>query len=114
MFQMKNLSPPQQLSNVLTAIFTNGALPSYVKLILLHNTNATTEVIDIHRVLTELGVPGTPDEANRMFRVTLFPNETEMLQLPGQGLVFDNEFDALFMKSTTLNKVNVSVDGSIG
>lgn len=114
MIEMKNLTPMVQLTNVLVPYYTNGTTRSYVKLILVHNTDTVSQDIAIHRVLNVASALGSPVLANRLFAFSILPGDTKFIELPGQGLVFENNNDALFMSSTTSGKVNVTIDGSRG
>lgn len=98
-----------QVANPVAAVFTNPLdQATNMKLIMLHNTNATEELVKIYRV----PAGGAADATTIMFELAIAAKDTRMIELPAQGWMFEAENDALYMESTTTAVVNVTIDGS--
>ena len=103
------------LASSAAAIVTNGAgAKTYVKKIILHNTNTTTETVRIYTVPDSGGAVGTASAANLWFLQTLAPNETAIITLAGAGdpgILLTDTNDTIQAFSTTASKVTVQVYG---
>lgn len=94
------------------SVYTNpAATTSYVKSLLIHNTNTTTEAIVINRVPNSGGSLGTAASSNRIFNFNLVANDTIEIKFEGPGQVLTATNDAIFASTTTASKVTITVMG---
>lgn len=109
--QRTRLTEVAFLSNAAASVYANPAdTKSFVRGILLHNTNSTTETVTIHWVPDTAAALGTAAAGNRIFKADLVANETLMWELPF-ALVLLDENEAIFGLSTTANKVTIAILG---
>lgn len=103
------------LASSAAAIVTNGAgAKTYVKKIILHNTNTTTETVKIYTVPDSGGAVGTAGAGNIWFNQALSPNETVIIAIAGAGdpgILLTDTNDTIQAFSTTASKVTVQVYG---
>lgn len=93
------------------AFLTNGAsTKTYVRGLILHNTNTTTETVDVYNVPDSGGSVGTAGNGNKFLTVNLAANETLFIELPHPITLIDTN-DTLQGKSTTASKTTVQVLG---
>ena len=94
------------------SIYTNpSSTTSYVKTLLIHNTNTTTEAIVINRVPNSGGSLGTAAASNRIYSFNLAANDTIEIKFEGPGQILTATNDAIFANTTTASKVTVTVMG---
>jgi len=102
---------PAQIAAAVASILTCPASTKlYVKGILLHNTNSTTETVEIYLVPNSGGSLGTAAAANRIIRVALAADETQFFEMPAT-LVLDATNDSIQAVTTTAAKVTVVLTG---
>lgn len=93
------------------SIYTNAAATkSFVRGFVLHNTNTTAEVVQLHWVPDSSGSLGTAATSNRFFYASLAANETLLVELPFPFIMTDTN-EAIFGVTTTASKVTVAVLG---
>jgi len=95
------------------AVFTNPTgKKSYVKDIILHNSNSTIEAIKLYRVPDSAGSVGTADDnSNKFWQKSMDGYATAFIELPGQGMVLEDVNDTIQGITTTSSKVTISIDG---
>lgn len=109
--QKSKLTPLLQLPSSVAAIYTNPtSTKTLVRGFLLHNTNGTAETVTLHWVESATSGVGTPAAANRIFKVTLQPDETLLIEVPF-CLILDTYQDTIQGVTTTASKVNYAVIG---
>ena len=91
-----------QLSNSTANIYDPSSVTGMVKTILLHNTNSSTETVEVYFNATT--------DAARMLKVDLPANDTLEWSFGHMIVVLDAE--VLKGKSTTTNKVNYFIYGA--
>lgn len=101
----------QTLAAAAAAIATNPAGTStQIASILLHNTNATSETIELNFVPAASGALGTVAATNRVLLVALPANETYEISFKFP-FTLGAPNDAIFAKTTTGAKVVATVSG---
>ncbi len=105
------LADPQQLPNSAGSIYANPAgITTFIRGFVLHNTNTSTETVDLHMVPTSGGSLGSATAANRLARISLAQDETIIFEAPFP-LVLTEENDAIFGVTTTASKVTAILLG---
>ena len=100
------LANPTQLPSSIGAVFDNpAATKSYIRGIVLHNTNSTTEDVELQFVGNSGGSLGTPGASNRFLKISIATDETVMVEF-ASPLILDTHHDAIFGTTTTASKVN--------
>lgn len=80
--------------------------------IILHNTHAGAVTVDIHLVQNNAGAVGTAADANKIYKVTLTADETEVLSFPGsESLTLDAANDTLQAVADVTGVVIIAVKG---
>ncbi len=111
--QHVTLAFPAYIPSTVGSIYANpAATKSYVRGLLIYNSNTTTETVDIHFVPDSAGSLGTADVTNRCFRLNIAADETLLIELVFPFVLTD-ENDAVFAKTTTSSKVNIVPLGDI-
>lgn len=109
--QRTRLTEVAYIASSVGSIYANpSSTDSFVRGFLLHNTNTTSETVDIHWVPDSAGSLGTASAANRIFRVILAPSETLILEIPFSLVLLDTN-EAIFATTTTASKVACAVIG---
>jgi hypothetical protein len=88
------------------AIYTNAASEtSFIKSIVIHNTNTTTETVKIYVVPDSAGSVGTAAVSNLIYNLDIVANDTVHLEFPGPGIVLKGTNDTVQAVTTTASKV---------
>lgn len=109
--QRTRLADIAYLGSSNAAFYTNAAsTESYIRGLVLHNTNTTTEVVDIYNVPDSGGSVGTAGNGNKFLTINLAANETLFIDFPHPLVLIDTN-DTLQGKSTTASKTTIQVLG---
>ena len=101
-----NTALPAYVPAVAGTLFLSTATKSYVKGILLHNTNTTSETVKIYYVPNNAGAAGAAATANKIFERALAANETFLFPLEfGVPLTMGTAGDTIQGATTTASKV---------
>ena len=99
---------------------TNGRLvqgeegyQKFIKLIILHNINTTTETIELFYVPTDASVAAETRDSHKIWQLELSADETMMLEMPVPGIILDEADCYLKGKSTTTDKVSIQIYGGV-
>jgi hypothetical protein len=95
------------------SVYTNtpAGTKTYIKGIVLHNTNTTAETVKVYSV-PDNGSGGTGSAAatNRVLNVSLPANDTLIVEFPSALVLTDNG-DSLQAETSTASKVTITVLG---
>lgn len=80
-------------------------------MIIIHNTNTSSESTKIYRVANSGGSLGTALDIDILFNIVIPTNETIMIELPKGGLCLESTNDSLQAITTTSSKVNILIHG---
>lgn len=114
--QRTNLGFPQFLPSSVGSIYSNpSGKKTYLKGIILHNTNTVSEEIAIHFVQNSGGAVGTAALGNRIGLPTLASKETLFFPLgvDGHPFILPSTNDSLQVSTTTASKVTATIIGDI-
>lgn len=93
------------------SIYSNPNLTkTFVRGIILHNTNTTIETVVLHWVPDSSGSLGTAGSATRFLKIALVADETFIFEVPFSLVLLDHN-ESIQAVTTTANKVNVIVTG---
>lgn len=94
-------------------IYSNpSSTKTHIKGFLLHNTDLSDQVVNLHWVPPESSSIGTPDNTNRFAKLTMEADETLLFEIP-YGLVLMDQHESIQSVSTTSNKVTIAILGDI-
>ena len=109
--QRTRLTPLAYIPASVGVMYDNPAsTTTFVKGVLLHNTNTTAETIEIHWVPSSGGAVGTAGNATRLFKVQMDAGETLFLEMP-YSVVLVALHESIQMVTTTASKVNCAIAG---
>lgn len=101
-----------QCSNTAGAIYTCSGTTSNIKTIVFFNSNTTTEVVKLYVVPNSGGSVGTAADANQILNINLTSGNTFEFS-PAYPIVLTSTNDTIQASSTTANKVNYIVGGTV-
>lgn len=115
-FAYKKLAEAVHLDVVATDAVTLVANPSgkttYIRSIILHNINTTTETVTLYIVPDSGASEGADsDTTNRFYKEDLLAGATRIIEFPIPGIVLTDENDTLQGACTTHEKVLAWVYG---
>lgn len=109
--QYTRLVDIQYIGSSAAAIYTNPAsTKSYIKSLILFNTNTTAETVKLYNVPDSTGSVGTAGSDNQFAEIVLAAGETLMFDLPYPITIIDTN-DTIQASTTTASKVTVQVLG---
>lgn len=101
---------PTTLPSAAGSILANSSISTQISSVLLHNTNTTTETIQLFLVPNSAGAVGAASVSNRIAYLLLVANETLELTFKFPPTL-SNANDALFGQTTTAGKVTFTASG---
>lgn len=109
--QHTKLADIQTLPATAGSIYANPAsTKTYIRGLVLHNTNTSTEAVELYNVPDSSSSVGTAAATNRFLKVNLAADETLFVDLVYPVILTDTN-DAVFGKATTVSKVTVQLLG---
>lgn len=111
-FDYLRIAEITQLGNSAGTLYANpSSKKTYLRLIVLHNTNTTSETVRLYIVPDSSGSEGTAGDANKFYQGIIAPNDTVVLEFPAVGLMLVDVNDTIQGYSTTASKVSVQIYG---
>lgn len=109
--QRGKLADIQYIPATVGSIYANPASSkSYIRSIILHNTNSSPETVQLYNVPDSATALGTAADGNKFFEKDLNQNETLFIDLE-YPIVLTDENDSIQAVTTTASKVTVQVLG---
>jgi hypothetical protein len=112
--QRTKLANIQFIGTTAAPLYTNLAgTKSYLKGVILFNSNSLTEVVRLYVPPDIAGNVGTADASTQIAQIGLLPNETVFfpLNMDGQPLVMINPNETFQASTTTASKVTALILG---
>jgi hypothetical protein len=112
--QRTKLADIQFISATVAPLYTNPlGIKTYLKGVILFNSNVATEVVRLYVVPDTAGNVGTAATMNQIAQIGLLPNETVFfpLNMDGQPLVMINPNETFQASTTTASKVTALILG---
>jgi hypothetical protein len=104
------LADIQTVASSAGSIFSNPSSKStYIRSIVLHNTNSTAETVKLYNVPDSAGSVGTAAATNRFLNISLAANASYEWKLGPIPLTDEN--DSIQAETTTASKVTVMIFG---
>jgi hypothetical protein len=111
-FDYKRLTEITTIADTVAAVYTNpSATKSYIHLIVLHNTNSTAEVVQLHNVPDNATSVGTAAATNKFYYESMEANTTSIIDLGVPGLILETVNDTIQAVTTTASKVTIQIMG---
>lgn len=111
-FEYKRLTEITTLGSTASSVLANpSGKTSYIRLIIIHNTNTSTETVELYCVPDSSGSVGTAGDSNKFFKKDLQANETYIIELAVPGIVLEDTNDTIQGKSTTAGEVTIQIYG---
>lgn len=99
-------------TDAVTIVANPVSTTTYIRCIIIHNVNTTTEAVTLYLVPDSAGSEGADSETtNRFYKEDLPAGSTRILEFPVPGLVLTDQNDTLQGACTTHEKVLVWVYG---
>lgn len=109
--QRGKLADIQTIATTAGSIYANPAsTKTYIKTIIIHNTNTTAETVQVFNVPDSSGSLGTAVTTNRFINVSLAANDTLEFS-PDYPIVLTDTNDSIQASTTTASKVTVMLHG---
>ena len=106
------LADIQTISNTTGVIYANATgEDTFIGGVTLHNTNTTTETVQVFNVPDNSGSVGTAAITHRFICVDLAANATISYPFPGDGIPLTDTNDSIQASSTTAGKVTIQLSG---
>lgn len=106
------LAEIQTIPSTVGSIYANPAsTKTFISGFTVHNTNTTSETVEIHCVPDSTGSLGTAALTNRIWKETLAADETAVFSAPPDGIPLEDENDSIQAKTTTASKVTIILHG---
>ena len=110
-FDYSRLAEITTIANSAGNIYHHASGTAYIRLIIIHNGNTTSEVVKLYMVPNNGGADGTAGATNIFFNQNVIPNETLFIEIKEPGLMFLDAHDTLQAVTTTASKVTIQVYG---
>ena len=113
-FDYGRLTEITTIADTLATLYTNpSATKTYIRLIVLHNTNSTAEVVQLHNVPDNAEVVGTAADINKFYYESMESNSTSIIEFRTPGLILETVNDTIQAVTTTASKVTIQIMGGI-
>jgi len=111
-FDYSRLKEMATIASSAASVYTDPtATKSYVRLIILHNTNSTAEVVQLYNVPDSGGSLGTAGVTNNFYYESIAANATSIIDLGTPGLILQDTNDSIQAITTTASKVTIQIMG---
>jgi len=115
-FAYDRLAEITTIADTAGAVVTNAAgKKTYIRHIIIHNTNSTAETVNLHTVPDNGGAVGTSADTNRWVSESIDSGATwEWTCGAGSpGIILEDENDTLQASTDTASKVTIQAYGGI-
>ncbi len=85
---------------------------SYIRNIILHNTNTTTETVKLYKVPNNGNAVGTAADINNFYQDNLLANQTQIIDFSIPGLMLIDLNETIQGVTTTASKVTIEINGA--
>ena len=109
--QRGKLADIQTIPAAAGSVYSNpAATKTYIRGLILHNTNSTAETVQLYNVPDSAAALGTAGNGNKFTKVALAADETLFIDL-AYPLVLADTNDSIQAATTTASKVTVQILG---
>ena len=111
-FTYSQLTPITTIPSSAGAVYTNpSAKTTYVRTIVIHNTNTSAETVTLYNVPDDTGAVGTAGVTNQFYKQELAADSTVLLEFAVPGIMLVDTNDTIQSSTTTANKVTIQITG---
>lgn len=94
------------------AVYTNAAsTKTYIRLIVIHNANSTTEAVELWNVPDNAASVGTAADANKIYNVSIAAGGTSFIEFATPGIILEDTNDTIQANTDTASKVTIQIMG---
>jgi len=112
-FTYAQLTPITTIASSAGAVYTNpSSKTSYIRGIIIHNTNTTAETVVLYNVPDNSGSVGTAAATNQFYKTDVAADTTVIIEFPVPGLVLSDTNDTIQATTTTASKVTIQISGA--
>jgi hypothetical protein len=112
-FAYSRLTEITQVADSAGAVLTNASgTTTYIRVIVIHNTNSTIENVVLYNVPDNAGAVGTAAAANQFYKEAVDPNETILFEIEAPGIILEDENDTIQAVTDTASKVTIQMYGA--
>ncbi len=113
-FEYARLTEIMEIPNTIGVLYTNPAsTQSYIRLIIIHNTNVSAERVILYNVPDVATTVGAASPSNIFYSADVESDETVFIEFPAPGLILSDQNDTIQAVTTTSNEVTVQITGGI-
>lgn len=111
-FDYLRLTEVSYIASTAGSIYSNpSSKKTYIRNMIIHNTNTTAELVTLYNVPDSSGSLGTAAAANQFYKQSIAPNETVLLEFQAPGLILVDTNDSVQAVTTTASKVTIQIYG---
>ena len=111
-FDYSRLTEITTIAASAAAVLTNGAsTTTYIRLIVIHNANTSSETVKLYNVPDSSGEVGTAGVTNKFYEETLDANDTRLIEFAAPGVILESENDTIQAVTDTASKVTIQIYG---
>jgi hypothetical protein len=111
-FDYGRLKEISTIADTAASVYSNPvSTKSYVRLIVLHNTNTTSETVVLYNVPDNAEAVGTAADTNKFFDIAIEADGTYIVDLGTPGLILEDTNDSIQAVTTTASKVTIQIMG---
>lgn len=110
-YDYKLLAEITTLSSGVADIVFTSTKKTHVTLILLHNTEQTSQTVALHKVPDYNGEVGTTASSNRIYYENVPPNDTVFIEFPEPGLILKDVNDTIQGYAESSSGINIEITG---
>ena len=112
-FAYSQLTPITTIASSVGAVYTNpSSKTSYIRSIVIHNTNTTAETVALHNVPDNSGSVGTAAATNQFYKTSVAADTTIIIEFPVPGISLSDVNDTIQASTTTASKVTIQISGA--
>ena len=113
-FDYARLTEITTIADSVGVVYTNPAdTTTYVRLIVIHNGNSSTEDVLLYNVPDNAAAVGTAGDTNVFYAETIAVNGTTIIDLGSPGIILTDENDTIQADTETASKVTIQIMGGI-
>jgi hypothetical protein len=111
-FDYSRLTEITTIPETFGAVYNNPAdVKTYIRLIIIHNTNTTVETINLWNVPDDAAAVGVAADTNKMFKTEIAAGGTAILEYGTPGIILEDTNDTIQASTTTAGKVTIQIMG---
>lgn len=112
-FTYSRLTEISEIASSAASVYANPpSKTTYIRSIILHNTNSSAEAVVLYNVPDNSSAVGTAATANQFYKASVAADSTVIIEFATPGIVLTDENDTIQASTTTANKVTIQIMGA--